>query len=91
MINLNIFVGLVLFILGVLSVLLSFAIAVKKYVLTLHGAMKLGGASLPDLDIIKVFLELLGKILAAPPALAFFVGGLLLLGGGGSILYIKPF
>jgi hypothetical protein len=91
MINLNLCIGGILFVLGVLCVLLSIAIGARKYVFAILPTLGVAGG-LPSLpDIWTAIIDLLKEILKAPPALAFLVGGLILLGGGAYVLYVKPF
>ncbi|HLJ41410.1 MAG TPA: hypothetical protein VKT50_07960 [Candidatus Acidoferrales bacterium] len=90
MIGLNFWIGVLLVVLGGLALLLSFAIAVKQYLLTYQIALGVAGPIGETADLLKVFLELLKGMLKAPPALAFLVGGLLVTTGGILVLHFKP-
>ena len=90
MIDLNFWIGVLLVALGSLALLLSFAIAIKQYLLTYRIALGVAGPIGETADLLKVFLELLKEILKAPPALGFLVSGLLLTAGGILVLHFKP-
>ena len=76
-------VGWLLIVLGTLSILLAFAIAVKQYILTTATA---NFAEAESLNPAKLLVDLILGILKAPPALAFLVVGCLLLIGGVRLL-----
>ena len=94
MLNANILVGGLLVALGALAELLSFAIAMRQYVLQPrppHSQRNAADPGSPWPEILKSVKEILVAIFSAPPALVFFVGGLVLLAAGGYVLYQKPF
>jgi hypothetical protein len=90
---LNTAVGILLIVLGVLFLLLAFAIFFKKYVLSSQVRMAtLADAPQPPiwLSLALKIVELLDKWIGAPPEFFCFIGGLILMGGGIAVLIYTP-
>jgi phosphatidylglycerophosphate synthase len=89
--NWNVVLGLLLVIVGVLSLLLSFAISLRRYVQ--HYQSSQPEAQPPQetlLTVIAKFLNLLTALIGAPPETMCFVGGLLLIAAGVVLMVLHP-
>lgn len=86
--NLNSIVGILSVVLGALSLLVSFAIALRQYVFSVSDKWR--GLTADQIGLIKTLIEFFKQLLQAPPALAFLAAGLILLGVGIWILATKP-
>lgn len=89
MINLNLVIGIFFLILGTITIVLSFLLAIKQYLFPPVVTPKIS-FTLSE-NLIKLFLQLLDDILNAPPAMAFLTVGFAFETTGIWILAVKPF